>query len=89
MATALLVSMFVGLAGFYVISNAVSRDVRSRCGLVIASTTMRSGELVVAKAAATGFLALFTIGFMVISMAMLLVRNEAPLEPWVFVSSTC
>jgi hypothetical protein len=86
MATALLVSIFVGLAGFYVISNAVARDVRSRCGLVIASTTMRSGEYVVAKAAGNlVFLTLFTAGFMVSSMAMLLVRNEAPLEPWVFV----
>ena len=86
MATAVLVSVFVGLAGFYVISNAVSRDVRSRCGLVIASTTMRSGEYVVAKAAGNlVFLAVFTTGFMVSSMAMLLVRHEAPLEPWVFV----
>lgn len=86
MATALLVSIFIGMAGFYVISNAVSRDVRSRCGFVIASTTMRSGEYVVAKAAGNlVFLALFTSGFMVSSMAMLLVRNEAPLEPWVFV----
>ena len=86
MATALLVSIFVGLAGFYVISNAVGRDVRSRCGLVIASTTMRSGEYVVAKAAGNlVFLAVFTAGFMVSSMAMLLVRNEAPLELWVFV----
>ena len=86
LATAVLVSVFVGLAGFYVISNAVSRDVRSRCGLVIASTTMRSGEYVVAKAAGNlVFLAVFTTGFMVSSMAMLLVRHEAPLEPWVFV----
>jgi len=86
LATAVLVAVFVGLAGFYVISNAVSRDVRSRCGLVIASTTMRSGEYVVAKAAGNlVFLALFTTGFMVSSMAMLLVRHEAPLEPWAFV----
>jgi hypothetical protein len=49
MGTSMLASMFVGLFGFYVISNAVRRDVDSRCGYVIASTTMRTSEYVIGK----------------------------------------
>ena len=49
MATAMLATIFVGLFGFYVISNAVRRDIDSRCGYVIASTTMRSGEYLLGK----------------------------------------
>ena len=86
MATALLATIFVGLAGFYVISNAIAHDIRSRCGFVIASTTMRAGEYLIAKLAGNiVFLGTFTAGFMISSMAMLLVRNEAGLEPWLFV----
>jgi hypothetical protein len=86
MATALIVTTFVGLAGFYVISNAIAHDIRSRCGFVIASTTMRAGEYLIAKLAGNiVFLGTFTAGFMVSSMAMLVVRNEAGLEPWLFV----
>lgn len=85
LATAMLATLFVGLAGFYVISNAIGRDVASRCGFVIASTPMRSSEYLVGKVIGnTVFLATFTIGFMISSMGMLLVRNEATLEPWVF-----
>ena len=86
MATAVLATMFIGLFGFYVISNAVKRDVISRCGFVIASTTMRGSEYIIGKFAGNVvFLSLFTFGFMATAMAMVLVRGEAPLEPLVFV----
>jgi len=86
MATAIIASVFVGLAGFYVISNALRRDVQSRCGYVIAATTMRSGEYLLGKFAGNvAFLALFIGGFMLTSMVMLLVRGEAALEPLVFI----
>ena len=85
MATAVLGTMFIGLAGFYVISNAVKRDVLSRCGFVIASTTMRASEYIIGKFAGNVvFLSLFTFGFMATAMAMVIVRGEAPLEPLVF-----
>lgn len=85
MATAVLGTMFIGLAGFYVISNAVKRDVLSRCGFVIASTTMRGSEYIIGKFAGNVvFLSLFTLGFMATAMAMVIVRGEAPLEPLVF-----
>jgi hypothetical protein len=85
MATAILGTLFVGLAGFYVISNALRRDVLSRCGYVIASTTMRGSEYIVGKFAGNlVFLSVFMLGFMATSMVMVLVRGEAPLEPLAF-----
>jgi hypothetical protein len=85
MATATLATMFIGLFGFYVISNALRRDVLSRCGYVIASTTMRGSEYIVGKFAGNVvFLSVFTAGFMTTAMGMVLVRGEAPLEPLLF-----
>ncbi|MCU1246712.1 MAG: hypothetical protein JWN02_2622 [Acidobacteria bacterium] len=84
--TAMLGTIFIGLGGFYVISNAVKRDALSRCGFVMASTTMRSSEYLWGKLLGNIlFLTTFMTGFMLTAMAMLLVRGEAPLEPWIFV----
>jgi hypothetical protein len=78
--------IFVGLFGYYVISNAIRRDVITRCGVVAASTPMRSGEYLFGKFVGNlAFLATFVCGFMLSSMAMLLVRGEAQFEPFVFV----
>ncbi|HEX9164162.1 MAG TPA: hypothetical protein VF980_20840 [Thermoanaerobaculia bacterium] len=83
--TASLATIFVGLTGFYVVSNAIRKDVTSRCGSVIASTTMRGSEYLFGKFAGNAiFLATFTCGFMLTSMAMLLIRGEAPLQPLIF-----
>ena len=83
--TASLGMIFVGLFGFYVISNAIRRDIVSRCGLVAASTPMRSGEYLLGKFLGNlVFLTIFLAGFMLSSMAMLLVRGEARIEPVVF-----
>jgi hypothetical protein len=85
MGTSMLASVFIGLFGFYVVSNAVRRDVNSRCGYVIASTTMRTGEYIIGKFLGNVvFLTTFIAGYMAASMAMLLVRGEAPLEPLIF-----
>ncbi len=86
MGTASVGMMFVGLFGFYVISNAIRRDIVSRCGVIAASTPMRSGEYLLGKFFGNlVFLATFLTGFMLSSMAMLLVRGEARIEPLVFV----
>jgi hypothetical protein len=86
MGTSMLASIFIGLFGFYVVSNAVRRDISSRCGYVIASTTMRSGEYILGKFLGNAvFLTTFIAGYMAASMAMLLVRGEAPLEPLIFI----
>ncbi|HVG23322.1 MAG TPA: hypothetical protein VND45_04150 [Thermoanaerobaculia bacterium] len=85
MATATLATIFIGLFGFYVVSNALRRDIVSRCGYVIASTTMRASEYIVGKFAGNVvFLTVFTLGFMATAMAMVLVRGEAPLQPLIF-----
>jgi hypothetical protein len=85
MATAVLAMIFIGLVGFYVTSNAVQRDLNSRCGFVIASTTMKTREYIAGKFAGNVvFLATFVFGFMIVSMAMVLVRGEAPLQPLLF-----
>jgi len=87
MATALLGTLFIGLAGFYVVSNAVRRDAQSRVGAIIAATPLRSGEYIAGKFLGNAlFLATFFCGFMLVSMAMVVVRGEAPLEPWTFVT---
>ena len=87
MGTASLAMIFIGLFGYYVISNAIRRDITTRCGLVAASTPMRSVEYLLGKFLGNlAFLITFTGGFMLSSMAMLLVRGEARLEPLVFVS---
>lgn len=85
MATAVLAMIFIGLVGFYVTSNAVQRDLNSRCGFVIASTTMKTREYIAGKFAGNVvFLVTFVTGFMLVSMAMVLVRGEAPLQPLIF-----
>lgn len=85
LSTAMLGTICIGLFGFYVVSNALKRDVLSRCGFVIASTTMRGSEYIAGKFAGNVvFLSAFMLGFMTVSMVMLLVRGEAPLEPLVF-----
>jgi hypothetical protein len=87
MATAMMATIFIGLVGFYVISNALRRDVLTRCGYVVASTTMRGSEYIFGKFAGNvAFLTVFTAGFMAMSMAMVIVRGEAPLQPLVFAS---
>jgi hypothetical protein len=85
MATACLGTLVIGLVSFYVVSNALRRDVQTRCGFVIASTTVRGSEYVAGKFAGNAvFLAVFSAGFMLTSMVMVLVRGEAPLQPAVF-----
>ena len=85
MATAALAGLFIGLFGFYVISNTISRDARSRCGFVIASTNVSGIEYLIGKFAGNiVFLTTFTFGFMCSAMTMILVRGEAPLEPLIF-----
>jgi hypothetical protein len=84
--TASLGMIFVGLFGYYVISNAIRRDVVTRCGVIAASTPMRSGEYLLGKFLGNlVFLATFLCGFMLSSMVMLMVRGEARLEPLVFI----
>lgn len=85
LATALLCSLLLGLIGFYMISNTIKRDVRTRTGFIIASTTVRNWEYIFGKFLGNVvFVTAIVCGFMVSSMIMQLIRGEAPLEPLVF-----
>jgi hypothetical protein len=84
-ATAILGTFFVCMAGFYVVSNAIRRDAQTRCGAILAATTMRSGEYLAGKFLGNVlFLGVFFSGFMLVSMVMVIVRGEASLEPLIF-----
>jgi hypothetical protein len=86
MATAMIGALFIGLIGFYVVSNAIRRDVLTRCGFVAASTTMRAGEYVFGKFLGNiVFLSTFLAGFGAVSMAMVVIRGEGPLQPATFI----
>lgn len=86
MATAMLGMLFIGLAGYFVVSNAIRRDAVTRCGFVLASTPMRSIEYLAGKFAGNVvFLSTFVGGFMAVSMIMQVLRGDVALEPMVFV----
>ncbi|HUF18878.1 MAG TPA: hypothetical protein VMS12_12615 [Thermoanaerobaculia bacterium] len=85
LATAAISTMFVGLFGFYAISNAVSRDLRSRVGQMLASTPLRSATYIVGRflgnlAFLCSLLAVFAAG----SFVMVLIRGEGTFDPLTF-----
>jgi hypothetical protein len=87
LATSSLCATMLGLAGFYLTSNTVRRDVDSRTGYVIASTRVRSIEYLTGKLlGSAAFLALVVIVYVVNVMAMQLLRGEAPIEPLSYVT---
>ena len=87
LATGVLCSVLLGLFGYYLVSHSLARDLRTRCGWVIASTPVSNLEYLLAKVAGhVAFLATLGAGFMACSMAMQLVRGEAALSLWRFVT---
>ncbi|HEY2898742.1 MAG TPA: hypothetical protein VGJ12_16500 [Gemmatimonadaceae bacterium] len=87
LATSSLCATMLGLAGFYLTSNTVRRDVDSRTGYVIASTRVRSIEYLTGKLlGSAAFLALVVVVYALNVMAMQLLRGEAPIEPLTYVA---
>jgi hypothetical protein len=87
-ATAGLAAMLLGMLGFYLVSNTIRRDIVSRTGFVIAAMPVRSMEYLLGKFLGnTAFLGLVILGYMVNVMGMHLLRGEAPLEPWVYLTT--
>lgn len=79
--TAILCSTFLGLIGFYLVSNALRRDVLARTGLVIAATPVRNRDYIVGKLGGTiAFLFAVVAGCMVNVMVMQTIRGEAPIS---------
>jgi hypothetical protein len=78
MATASLCGILLGLVGYYLVSNSIGRDIRTRTGFVIASTTVRNHEYLIGIFLGNVlFLSVIILGFMVSSIVMQLVRGEA------------
>jgi hypothetical protein len=87
LATSSLCAVMLGLAGFYLTSNTVRRDIDSRTGYVIASTRVRSIEYLTGKLlGSAAFLALVVLVYVLNVMAMQLLRGEAPIEPLTYLA---
>ena len=87
MATASLATLFIGLFGFYAVSNAVARDTQTRVGQMLASTPLSKtgyilGRFVGNIAYLSSMLAVYALG----SFAMVWVRGEGSLDVWRFAS---
>ncbi len=85
LATALTGGLLLGLFGFYLVSNAITRDFRTGVGTLIASTPVGSATYLAGKFLGNAvYLAIVATGFMVACMGMHLLRGEGPLEPLTF-----
>ncbi len=85
MGTAMLCALLLSLIGYYLVSDSIVRDVESRTGFVIASTSVRNGEYLFAKLFGNCvFLTAISAGLLAVSIVMHLVHGEGPLEPSVF-----
>lgn len=87
MATASVATLFVGLFGFYAVSNAVNRDLRTRVGQMLASTPLASGTYLFGRflgnlAYLGTLLGVFAIG----SFLMMFARGEGSFDPLRFIS---
>ena len=81
MATASLCGILLGLVGYYLVSNSIGRDIRTRTGFVIASTKVRNHEYLIGIFLGNVFfLSVIVLGFMLSSIVMQLVRGEAPVR---------
>lgn len=81
LATGVLCSFLLGLVGYYLVSESLTRDARSRRGFVIAASPVSNLEYLLGKCLGNAvFLGALVLGYLVSSMAMQLVRGEAPLE---------
>jgi hypothetical protein len=84
--TSTIFTLLMGLFGYYLVSNSIKRDIQTRTGFILASTTLRNGEYLAGKFIGNiVFLSSISIGFLISSMIMQLIRGEAPLEPLTFI----
>ncbi|HSE41982.1 MAG TPA: hypothetical protein VLH08_14555, partial [Acidobacteriota bacterium] len=83
--TSTIFTLLMGLFGYYLVSNSIKKDIQTRTGFILASTTMKNGEYLIGKFAGNVvFLLALSVGFLLSSMIMQLIRGEAPLEPHIF-----
>ncbi|RPH37633.1 hypothetical protein EHM92_02160 [bacterium] len=85
LATALTGCLLLSLFGFYLVSNAITRDARTGIGPLIATTPVGSASYLAGKFLGNAiYLAIVAAGFMAACMGMHLIRGEGPLEPLTF-----
>ena len=76
LATSSLCAVLLGMAGFYLISNTVRRDIETRTGYVIASTPVRNREYLAGKLLGNmAFLGVVVAVYVINVMAMQLLRG--------------
>jgi len=81
-ATAAFFAFPLSLFGYYLVSNALERDVRAHVATVVAASPVGSAEYLLGKLVGNlALLAVVTLGFLAAAMAMQVVRGEGPLEP--------
>jgi hypothetical protein len=86
-ATAGLLPILLGLFGFYAVSNAVALDRRSGAGALVGASPVRNAEYLLGKLLGNlALLAIVTLAFSAVVMAVQVVHGEAPLEPFVFLA---
>ncbi len=86
--TGVFCSVILSLAGYYLVSNSLRRDIISRTGIIIAATPMTNLECIGGKSIGNlAYLASIPVACMASAMLMFLLRGESSLEPLVFVST--
>jgi len=86
-ATAAFFAFPLSFFGFYLASNALQHDLRTRMAAVVVATPIRNAEYLLGKLAGNaGLLIAATFGFMMAAMAMQAVRGEGPLQPLTFLA---
>ncbi len=86
--SAIMGGMVFSLAGFYLISNSITRDVRTGVGRLVAATPVSSARYLAGKLVGNMlYLAVMATVFMIACMGMHLLRGEMPLEPLVFLNT--
>lgn len=74
---AMLISPFLSLAGFYLVKNAIDRDIRTGVGQILATTTLSKPLYTVGKAISNFSVLAVMVGFMgVAALVMQFVRQE-------------
>jgi hypothetical protein len=86
--TGLFCSIVLSLAGYYLVSNSIRRDIRFRTGIIIAATPVSNLECLAGRFLGNlTYLFSIVLACMVSAMLMFLLRGESSLEPWVFIST--
>lgn len=80
---ALLTTLFLGLAGFYLIKNSLERDYRTRVGELLAATRVTSGRYLLAKMLSNLAVLVSILGVIVVAAgATQIIRSESThIEP--------